>query len=405
MVEQLGDLPAGLLLAAVSGGADSTALARLLAEAGHEFHIATLDHALRPGSAADVEFVQALGEELGVPVHAERIDVRRIARDKGWNLEDAARRLRYSFLTRTARRIGADCILTAHTLDDQAETVLMQLLRGSAWLRGMPATRGRISRPLLGTARATLEKWLEERGHTWRDDPTNLDTRLLRAWLRHDVIPKLEARVADVRQQLARLAELQRDQEDQLRHEAEGVLRGDTQSGVDTTSLAQRHIAVQRQVIHQLLAEAGLPADYSRVERIRSKLDTSGTWRETVAPGQAVRVAYGRLSLTASGSGSPDDTEVHSAAQLPAGVKAEALELENLRLRGRRPGDRMTLSGGTKTLARLMIDRKIPREDRDSLQVLASGSTVIWAERLGAAHGWSTDTAPDADGRFMQLAL
>src|SRR5699024_10653161 len=121
---QLGGLagPAGPFLAAVSGGADSMALARLLHARGVDFHIASFDHLLRPDSALDLEFVRELAAELGVPFHPGSADVREIAARRGWNLDDAARRLRYSFLTRTARAAGASHILTAHTLDDQAET-------------------------------------------------------------------------------------------------------------------------------------------------------------------------------------------------------------------------------------------------------------------------------------------
>src|SRR5699024_5574855 len=150
-----------------------------------------------------------------------------------------------------------------------------QLLRGSAWLRGMPARRGRILRPLLNVERSTLTGWLTERGHAWREDPTNRDTRLLRAWLRHELIPRLQERVPDLKTKLARLADRQRDQADQLSQAAAGLISG---AGADTEELLGRHVAVQRQVLADLLDQAGTAPDYARVERIRRQLPSTAPW-------------------------------------------------------------------------------------------------------------------------------
>ncbi|HEX7021661.1 MAG TPA: tRNA lysidine(34) synthetase TilS, partial [Trueperaceae bacterium] len=162
-------------LVAVSGGSDSVALLRLLKGSAYRLEVAHFDHALREGSAADAEFVAELAASLSLPFHQERADVARIAADRGWNLEDGARRLRYAFLARTAKRVGADAILTGHTLDDQAETVLMQLLRGAAFLSGMPARRSSLIRPLLNIPHAELRAYLEELGQPYLRDPTNQD--------------------------------------------------------------------------------------------------------------------------------------------------------------------------------------------------------------------------------------
>ena len=158
------------LLVAVSGGGDSVALLRLLADGPYQLEVAHVDHALREQSADDAQFVRALAQELGVPYHGVQLEVARIAQAKGWNLEDAARRLRYSFLTRTAKRSGADALLTAHTQDDQAETVLLQLLRGAAYATGIPARRGQVLRPLLGVSRRELRTYLETLAQPYRED-------------------------------------------------------------------------------------------------------------------------------------------------------------------------------------------------------------------------------------------
>lgn len=150
------------LLLAVSGGPDSVALVRLLVGQGFELELAHFDHQLRPESPEDAKFVKDLAAALSLPCHTGQTDVAAIAKGKGWNLEDGARRLRYAFLTRTAKKIGAEATVTGHTLDDQAETVLMQLLRGAAYLKGMPAQQGKVIRPLLETPHDKLLEFLGE---------------------------------------------------------------------------------------------------------------------------------------------------------------------------------------------------------------------------------------------------
>jgi len=145
----------------VSGGGDSVALACLLVEAGVDVAILHVDHGLRPTSSADAAFVEGLAATLGVRFSSARVPVAAVAGRRGWNVEDAARRLRREALHRLARGEGADVIALAHTVDDQAETVLLQALRGAAYLHGMPARRGRMVRPLLGVSRNELRAWLD----------------------------------------------------------------------------------------------------------------------------------------------------------------------------------------------------------------------------------------------------
>src|SRR5690606_27727332 len=127
----------------------------------------------RETSGADTEFVRLLCAELGVELISGAANVAEIAVDRGWNLEDAARRLRYEFLHRSAKSNESSAVVVAHTRDDQAETFLMQLLRGSAYPAGMSERRGLVIRPLLDVARASLREYLSELGQTWREDESN----------------------------------------------------------------------------------------------------------------------------------------------------------------------------------------------------------------------------------------
>jgi len=186
------------VLVAASGGADSTALlvalARLAPELGITLSAAHLDHRLRGADArADHAFVAALCGGLGVPLIAGAWDTRRRMRRRGLAGQDGLRRLRREFLAGAARRAGAAAIATAHTADDQLETVLMRLGRGAglAGLGGIQARRGRWIRPLLRATRRDVEADLRRAGIEWREDASNADPAYLRARVRHRVIPSL----------------------------------------------------------------------------------------------------------------------------------------------------------------------------------------------------------------------
>jgi len=184
---------------AVSGGADSVALLRLLDrlrnELGITLAVVHFNHSLRGAEAdADSGFVAELAGALGLEFLAAREDVEAEALRQGWNLEDAARRLRYAFFDRVIGEGKATHIAVAHTADDQAETVLAHLMRGTGptGLAGIYPIAGTIVRPLLGTRRERLREHLRAHGQTWREDSTNRDVRRTRAHIRVQLLPMLE---------------------------------------------------------------------------------------------------------------------------------------------------------------------------------------------------------------------
>lgn len=197
-------LPRGSrVLVAASGGADSTALllglARVSPESGLEVAAAHLHHGLRGAEAdADLGFVRALCSRLGVPLVAARWDATRRMRRRGLAGQEGLRRLRREFLAAAARRSGAAAIATAHTADDQLETVLLRLVRGAGLpgLGGMAERRGRWIKPLLGATRADVEADLRAAREPWREDASNASSAYARNRLRHDAIPALLAALA-----------------------------------------------------------------------------------------------------------------------------------------------------------------------------------------------------------------
>lgn len=223
--------PGSRVVVAVSGGADSVCLLHLLVRYGPiwdlTLHVAHLDHALRPDSAEDAAFVAGLADAWGVPFYHRRLQTGSLA-VSGDNLEAAARQARYSFLADVARTVTVDAddavIATAHTADDQAETLLLHLLRGSG-LDGLAGMRPRqrlalgegaeaehtpaapwLVRPLLGVPRTQILRYLETHGLAWREDPTNQDRTLTRNWLRHEILPQLAGRNPAIGSSLARTA-------------------------------------------------------------------------------------------------------------------------------------------------------------------------------------------------------
>jgi tRNA(Ile)-lysidine synthase len=212
--------PGMKLAAAVSGGADSVALLTLLAETrsqlGFVLSAVHFNHRLRgKASDSDERFVVTLAEKSGVTLHIGRADVAGKARLEKSNLEDAARRARYSFFEKLAGQGLLDAVATAHTMDDQAETVLAHILRGTgiAGLAGIHPSAASVRRPLLQFRREDLRKYLRARKQPWREDSTNRDTNRSRARMRTKLLPLLvkEFNLAAI-EHLAGLAKRAREQ-------------------------------------------------------------------------------------------------------------------------------------------------------------------------------------------------
>ena len=294
-------LKPGLRLAvALSGGADSVALLCALAtcatELGLVLHVAHLHHGLRAAEAdADLEFARSLAERLNLPFHFAQVDTAAEARAHSESIEEAARRLRYSWLRQLLAEIPLDAACTAHTCDDQAETVLAKFLRG-AWTEGLSGIapklefpEGLILRPLLATTRAEIEAYLDSNNQPWREDSSNRHLGFTRNRIRHELLPLLETWNPQLRSHLAEMSALARDEDAFWRAELDRVapqlllagkpVRGGGRASaidpaqslaLDVTRLAALPVALQRRLLRHAAARLGAAPDFHATESLRS---------------------------------------------------------------------------------------------------------------------------------------
>ena len=292
------DLTAPVVVAC-SGGADSLGLLVLAHRAGLEPVAVHVDHGLRVDSAEDADVVAHAAARLGVDWRTVRVHV-----EPGGNLEARARDARYRALASACGLAGATAILVAHTADDQAETVLINLMRGSgtAGLAGMARRQGNVVRPLLHLRRAEVRAVVTRAGIPIAEDPTNADRRWQRAWIRHDVLPMLEhGSQRDLVPILVRQAEIFRAESDFLDGLGDDLIERaggcTSNAALEARVLANAPVPIARRAIRRWLGSPPPSAD--EVERVFAvvRCERVGT---QLAGGRTVQRSNGRISVAAS---------------------------------------------------------------------------------------------------------
>jgi tRNA(Ile)-lysidine synthetase-like protein len=443
-------LPAGTrLVVAVSGGADSLALLHLLYT--HQrtlnctLHVATLDHGLRgEAGASDAQYVADLAREWGIPATVGKANVAAVASEKKLGIEAAARRARYDFLAAVARESGADRVAVAHHADDQAETVLMHLLRGSgieglggmAYAAPLPGHGDLLLiRPLLDVPRQQIESYCREHDLEPRHDVTNEDTRYTRNRLRREVLPYLETLYPQVKRSLAQLAAIAVIENDYIEAQfAERVLPHVQVPGerrvLPRQTFRDLHPALQRRFVRWAAAQLGesddlgYPQIVAAVEimlhgevgalaqlpdgaQLRLDYDTVVVERSTaprLLPENSFLLTDAReIPVSVPGiTPLPDGWELHAQhkpngeMQLP-GACVEINPGAHVVLRARREGDRLAVQTGdgkrhTRRVSRWMIDNKIPQALRGMIPLLVVNgevAAILWGQQWKVASSFT----------------
>jgi tRNA(Ile)-lysidine synthase len=423
------------LVIGLSGGADSTALLDLLATLP-DFPLrlvaAHLNHCLRGAdSDADEQFCQELAARYKIPFESRRVDVKAMASAGSLNLEDAGRQARITFFDELFGSWQAAAVVLAHHADDQAETVLMRLLRGSgmAGLAGMSWRNGRgYIHPMLDITRGEIDAYLAERQLSWRKDTSNLDITFQRNRIRHELLPLLERYNPAVRNVLAITAGILSEEDALLdalmRQAAEQVCRfSENDATCDITRLKSHPLALQRRLIRLMLSRLAGNLNYithRHLENILKMLTSARPNLRINLPQSLVAVKeYDTLVIKVL-----DETELEAAEitipgpgsyQLPGGARVrieislppvdpggtpDTTYFDSDRIpfpwhvRTFRPGDRIQPLGmsGRKKVKDVFIDEKIPRARRALTPLVFCGNELIWIIGLRTSHLARVDT-------------
>lgn len=410
--------PKTAVLVGVSGGADSTALLHWLALHAQQLDIsvvaAHVNHELRGAEAdSDEAFVRDLCAKLGIPLHILHADVRGEAQKTGEGLEECGRRLRYAFFYKICRQYAGSRIATAHTLSDNAETMLLNLARGAGakGLAGIPPVRENVVRPLISVTRAETEQYCREHGLLYHTDRTNADVRYMRNWVRLKIVPQFHRIDPNFEEAAGRAACALREDDECLRELAQQALRtaeclGGWRAGV----LAQQPAAVRMRALYSAARSAGTGRlSRQHLQMLDHLLAKGGGC--TLPGGCSARVERGILLFPEPAEGYAVPLQMPQTS-LPNGrilciqtipkekipkeirkcVFSNCLDYDTITsdtmVRSRRAGDSFSPAGRgvTKSLKKLLNEKKIPPSLRQGLVILSNGQNILWIEGCGPSE-------------------
>ncbi len=275
------------VLVASSGGPDSVVLLFVLRALTKrlklKLSVAHLNHQLRPEAEKDAAFVQKMANKLKLPFFYSKVDTKSVAKENKWSLEEAGRNLRYEFFEQVVKDEKFDKIATAHTADDVAETVLLQLIRGTGGPAGIPVKRGKIIRPILWATRKDVLEFLNVKKLSYRTDSSNKRKKFTRNRVRNELLPLLEKKYnPQIRPALVRLAEIFEEEKKFLQAEVEKVLKRafikeSAALGLKLSALLKAPKAVQREILQMVCSNHfNLNLDFATTERLLSLFEKPG---------------------------------------------------------------------------------------------------------------------------------
>ena len=436
------------VIVGISGGADSVCLLKSITELREEFGLSItavhVNHMLR-GSESDLDeyFVSSLCEEMKVPLRSYQVDVGKVSRASGVSLEEAGRDVRYEIFFRLRDEICADVIAVAHHMDDNAETVLMNIIRGCGLdgLSGMDFKNHSVIRPLLNITRQEILAYLSDHSLAYRTDSSNLSNDFFRNKVRNKLFPYIREQFSSEPVRLLnRLSMLARTDSDYLNEVAlnayHAAHRTDEEGNIlfDVPYLLEKGVAISRRLIRfawENLTGCMKGLELVHIEQISALIKQNVTGKSICLPKEiTARISYGTLlmgkitgSLQAAYCYSPNIPGVTTIKEASGALRTQVLnktdylsqyvlcELKEnattqifdylkinggINMRNRRNGDRIRpyQSPGEKKLKEFFIDHKIPASRRDNIPLLAVGKQIIWVVgmRTGAEFKIDNDT-------------
>lgn len=412
----------GTVLCALSGGRDSMAMLHILSllaeEGGFRVAAAHFNHRLRSAADRDEKFVRNWCREKHIPLTCGAGDVKALAAREGLGIEDAARKLRYAFLEAAARDMGAARIAAAHHREDNAETVLLHLLRGTGLqgLCGIAPVRGKIVRPLLEASRAEIDEYIRRNNVPYVEDESNRDTHFTRNRLRLEVLPLLEEISPGCGSRIAAAAELLREENDHLRREAECLVPEAADGMIDlpVPVLGRQDKAVQRRLVRAMGQKLGAELTKAQTEAVLSLksggcLDLSQDLRAIRKPHRLI--LQKRLPL-------PPPLTLHNGVQdwgawritvrrseEPPEAGPDRIILRDtvgeLAIAAWDGAGRLAVENGSRTIKRLFTDAGIPVERREE------HPAVLLDGRIAAVFGVAVDWEykPQKEGTCLVITL
>lgn len=411
--------PGDRVIVAFSGGADSVCLLVVLhelrKELGLELKAVHVHHGLRGKEAdRDSDYARQLSEDLGVPFACVRVDAALYAREHGMSVEEAGRHLRYQIFEKERLDFSGTKIAVAHHRDDQAETILYNLFRGTGLkgLGGMRPVRDKIVRPLLSVGREEILAYLAEKGISYCEDSTNAQTDYVRNRIRRRILPEIREEVnRRAGENILHAGEMAAQADAYLEKQAEGILKARgvletddagsvTARGIDTKALLAEDDIIKNYVIRRMIRsvnESMKNITMTHVESAAALIFGSDSRQVDLPCGLiAVRI-YDELWIKRKKQEGPVDKEravllpeldfkifpYKKGQEIPKNGYTKWFDYDKIKcalsVRYRETGDYMTLAGGgRKTVKAFMIDEKIPKEERGKIPLVADGSHVLW---------------------------
>ena len=374
-IARVGQGPYGV---ACSGGADSMALAHaaIAAAGASNVVVISIDHRLQPGSGAVADGVARWAIDQGATAVVRGVDVEPRA-----SIEAAARDARYAALDLIADELGLAVVLLGHTARDQAETVLMRVIRGTgpAGIAGIPARRGRFVRPLLALPRTAIDDYVTAHTLPIAADPMNDDLKISRIRMRAQLLPLLRTENPQLDAALVRLAASATEWLEVI----DPLAAPFSSFPIDCAQLAKQPPAIRKRALARALEEADFDHEAVHLDELDRLICRPAHGQVSIdLPGGRLVRTYDSLAVMG--------TEPVTALRAPEGP---------YELRAWRPGDRMKparLHGKSRKLSDLFIDAKVPRSERAGARVVVrtTDGEIVWAEHLGAAHGQGADVVP-----------